>query len=98
MMSISKCGLLAATSLAGVTILTTPAFAQTQTLDANDPEVEQPLPSANPPERGGLNEIVVTARKREESVQDVPVAVTAISDERWASVKRRVSAESSLHP
>ena len=81
MMSISKCGLLAATSLAGVTILTTPAFAQTQTLDANDPEVEQPLPSANPPERGGLNEIVVTARKREESVQDVPVAVTAISEQ-----------------
>ncbi|MBS7669560.1 TonB-dependent receptor [Croceicoccus gelatinilyticus] len=30
---------------------------------------------------GGLNEIVVTARKREESVQDVPVAVTAMSEE-----------------
>lgn len=30
---------------------------------------------------GGLNEIVVTARKREESVQDVPVAVTAFSEQ-----------------
>ena len=28
----------------------------------------------------------------------LPSAVTAISDEGWASVKRRVSAESSLHP
>lgn len=32
-------------------------------------------------EAGGLTEIVVTARKREESVQDVPVAVTAFSEE-----------------
>lgn len=30
---------------------------------------------------GGLQDIVVTARKRQESVQDVPVAVTAISAE-----------------
>jgi outer membrane receptor protein involved in Fe transport len=30
--------------------------------------------------RGGLEDIVVTARKRAESVQDVPVAVTAISE------------------
>lgn len=30
---------------------------------------------------GGLDEIVVTARKREESVQDVPVAVTAFSEQ-----------------
>ena len=29
---------------------------------------------------GGLEEIIVTARKREESVQTVPVAVTAISE------------------
>lgn len=32
-------------------------------------------------ESGGLNEVVVTARKRVESAQDVPVAVTAISAE-----------------
>lgn len=35
--------------------------------------------SASEYEQGGLTEIVVTARKRAESVQDVPVAVTAIS-------------------
>ena len=28
---------------------------------------------------GGLEEVVVTARRREENIQDVPVAVTAIS-------------------
>ncbi len=33
----------------------------------------------NAPQVGGLEEITVTARKREESVQDVPVAVTAIN-------------------
>ena len=32
-----------------------------------------------PEEAGGLEEIVVTAQKREQSMQDVPVAVTAIS-------------------
>jgi outer membrane receptor protein involved in Fe transport len=33
------------------------------------------------PAAGGLTEIVVTARKREETVQDVPVAVTAFSEQ-----------------
>ena len=33
------------------------------------------------PEVGGIEEVIVTARKREESVQDVPVLVTAISAE-----------------
>ena len=30
---------------------------------------------------GGLSEIVVTARKREESIQDIPVSITALSPE-----------------
>ncbi|WP_380876633.1 TonB-dependent receptor [Sphingomonas sp. DBB INV C78] len=43
-----------------------------------------PPPAAAPataeaPTTGGLEDIVVTARKRQESVQDIPVAVTAIS-------------------
>ena len=53
--------------LAATTALTTamPAFAQaTATQEASS---------------GGLEEIVVTAQKREQSLQDVPVAVTAIS-------------------
>ena len=30
---------------------------------------------------GGLEEIVVTAQKREQSLQDVPIAVTAVTEE-----------------
>jgi iron complex outermembrane recepter protein len=40
--------------------------------------------SQEPESEGGLETIVVTARKREESVQDVPVAMTAISAEQIA--------------
>ncbi|MDI1295554.1 MAG: TonB-dependent receptor, partial [bacterium] len=50
----------------------TPAFAQ----DAPLPQVAEQAPT-----QGGLTDIVVTARKRAESVQDVPVAVTALSAE-----------------
>ena len=32
-------------------------------------------------ENVGLEEIIVTAQKREQSVQDVPIAVTAVSEE-----------------
>ncbi|WP_066553323.1 TonB-dependent receptor [Croceicoccus bisphenolivorans] len=46
-----------------------PAFAQDE------------APATTQAQTGGLSEIVVTARKREESVQDVPVAVTAMSEE-----------------
>jgi len=42
-------------------------------------EEELPRPAAR-----GLEEIVVTARKREENLQDVPVAVTALSGEEVA--------------
>ena len=52
-----------------------PALAQ----DA--PTVETGTPEQALEEQGGLSEIVVTARKREESLQDVPVAVTALSEE-----------------
>jgi len=48
------------------------AFAQTQPADA----ASSAAPAAP---QSGLTDIVVTARKRVESVQDVPVAVTAIS-------------------
>src|SRR6186713_89663 len=55
----------------------TPVFAYAQTAP-NDPVAAEPAaPIAE--EGGGLQDIVVTARKRQESVQDVPVSVTAIS-------------------
>ncbi len=47
-------------------LVATPAAAQ----QAEAPEAS---------EQGGLTEIVVTARRREESLQDVPVSVTALS-------------------
>jgi len=53
--------------------LTAPALAQTAA-----PAADEAGADAN---AGGLQDIVVTARKRSESVQDVPVAVTAISGE-----------------
>jgi len=58
---------LLASSVFGLSCLAQPAVAQTA-----DEAVA---------ETGGLSDIVVTARKREESAQSVPVAVTAISAE-----------------
>ncbi len=40
-----------------------------------------PAPAASADE-GGLEEIIITARKREESLQDAPIQVTALSKER----------------
>ena len=39
------------------------------------------LAQDGPPEGVGLQEIIVTAQKREQSVQDVPIAVTAVTQE-----------------
>ena len=64
-MPFSKYVLLAGTVL-GVGLASAPAFAQTA------PEEDQA-------QQGGIQDIVVTARKRQESVQDVPVAVTAMT-------------------
>ena len=58
-----RTGLLIGTGLASFALAPVAAFAQTAAEE--DP--------------GGLEEIVVTAQKREQSLQDVPVAVTAIS-------------------
>ena len=64
---ISKCILLAGTVL-GVSLSAAPAMAQ----DASEEQAQQ---------QGGVTDIIVTARKRQESVQDVPVAVTAMNAE-----------------
>ncbi|PEQ14437.1 ligand-gated channel [Novosphingobium sp. PC22D] len=60
-MRISKSALMASTVM-GALAVTTPAIAQEQAAVASE---------------GGLNDIVVTARKREETLQDVPVSVAA---------------------
>jgi len=64
-MRISRSVLLAS-SILGAAFAATPAFAQ-----------DTAQPQAN--DQGGLSDIVVTARKRTESAQDIPVVVTAIS-------------------
>jgi iron complex outermembrane recepter protein len=58
-------GLLACSALTIVALAATPALAQDS--DAED--------------NGGLTEIIVTAQKREQSVQDVPIAVSALGGE-----------------
>ncbi|KQM17341.1 TonB-dependent receptor [Novosphingobium sp. Leaf2] len=74
-MRVVKTVLLASSMLATTAM---PAFAQSADTQA------APAPVTTPA-AGGLNEIIVTARKRQESVQDVPVAVTAITAEQIAN-------------
>ncbi|MCT2401721.1 TonB-dependent receptor [Novosphingobium mangrovi (ex Huang et al. 2023)] len=73
-MRVSKSTLLSGTVL-GLVLAAAPALAQ-ETQDAQTSAGEQ---------QGGVNDIIVTARKRQETAQDVPVAVTAISAEQIAT-------------
>jgi len=80
--------LLAATSLAClVGVIAPPVYAQDQS-DNQDAET-----------RGGLTEIVVTAQKRTENLQDVPVAVSAVNAEQIeSSFSRDISEIGALSP
>jgi iron complex outermembrane recepter protein len=64
-------------------------FATTSLIFAASPAVAQeaaaPADAAVAEDTGGLEEIVVTAQKREENLQDVPVSVTALSAEALAN-------------
>ncbi len=79
--------------LAGVaaSVIAFPAYAQESAPPPAIPQEASP-PSAAPeeaaaqqPTQGGLEEIVVTAQKRAENLQDVPIAVTALSGGQLAS-------------
>lgn len=65
--------------LAGVA---SPAFAQDASLPATETSSSNP---SSPEAAGGLEEIVVTAQRREQRLQDVPVAVTALTAEALAN-------------
>lgn len=58
--------------------LASPAWAQEE---APPPAVPATAEDRAADSRGGIEDIVVTARKRQESAQDVPISVTAISQE-----------------
>src|SRR5688500_15069429 len=67
-----KLDLLAATALG--LLLATPAFAQ-------DTATTAPADDTQTQEYQSANDIVVTATRRNETVQDVPIAITAIGPE-----------------
>ena len=67
-----------ALALAGASSIATAAHGQAT---AGDAPVSDTAPPARPENTIGLADIVVTAQRREESLQKVPVAVTAISSE-----------------
>lgn len=57
--------------------LSSPAYAQTRPpVTVPDPE---PAADAAPDRQGGLDDIVVTAQRRAQNIQDVPIAISAIS-------------------
>ncbi|GGC39839.1 TonB-dependent receptor [Novosphingobium marinum] len=62
-------------SAASAALLVTPAMAQDVPPPSNRGEMSDAGPAA------GIGDIVVTARKRQETTQDVPVAITAIGEE-----------------
>jgi iron complex outermembrane recepter protein len=53
------------------------------------PLVAQDSPTAQAESASGLEEVVVTARKREESLQEIPIAVTAFSEAALESIGAR---------
>ena len=74
-------------ALLATTAMATPAFAQTDTTQPTGadqpapPAGPQPVQSAQTPAEEG-DEIIVTAQKREENLQDVPISVQAIGTRR----------------
>jgi iron complex outermembrane recepter protein len=73
---------LALLASAAATVAAAPAFAQAGGQSA-PPSAATPNPSADVPTQG-LEEVMVTATRRSERLQDVPVSVTAISQEAMA--------------
>lgn len=86
-MRFSKSILLTSTTLT-MTLMALPAAAQDtapSTPSAAPPATQGESTTGSPVATGGIHDIIVTARKRQETAQDVPVAVTAISAEQIAS-------------
>jgi len=74
-----------ASPLAIAMCLSAPAYAQTETAEAQDANPTDTASATQVP-AGEEQVIVVTATKREQNLQDVPVAVTAVSELRLQSL------------
>jgi iron complex outermembrane receptor protein len=70
-MKISKMRLLATAAPLAAMLVITPAYAQDESTDSA--------------EEGGIEEIIVTAQRREENLQDVPISVSAFTAEQMAA-------------
>jgi iron complex outermembrane receptor protein len=59
-------------------------------LGASSPALAQNTPNGDAAERAANDEIVVTAQKRSESIQDVPISIAAFSNETLAENLDRI--------
>ena len=79
----SQTSLIALATACAFAMTATPAFAQA-TGDTDTPAADATQAAAEPSE--GVGEIVVTATRRSENLQDIPLSVATISDETLAAV------------
>ncbi len=69
------------TALASVLLMPATALAQDAADQGDSVTAEAPAPT------GGLEEIVVTAQKQSESIQDVPISITAVGGQQLADMQ-----------
>ena len=76
-------------ALSAALLLTTGALAQTdpESIPVEDTESEPAQPEVATAQAPAIDEIVVTAQRREQNLQDVPIAVTAASAEMLADAR-----------
>ena len=79
----SEIKLIALASACAFAITATPAFAQV-TGDTDTPAEDATQPVAEPSQ--GVGDIVVTATRRSENLQDIPLSVATVSDETLAAI------------
>lgn len=77
-MNVNRLLLLTTSAMACSTIFAAPVVAQTTAPEAAATTTAEPQAAA-PQTQAGLEEIVITAQKREQALQDVPIAVTAMT-------------------
>ncbi|MCL6742077.1 TonB-dependent receptor [Sphingomonas sp. RB56-2] len=79
----SQTSLIALATASAFALFATPAFAQA-TGDTDTPAADATQAAAEP--TGGVGEIVVTATRRSENLQDIPLSVATIGDETLAAI------------